>query len=294
MTREQIEARIAELRSEIANAPRWGAAISARLEEINGLKQKLMQPKGVSPMREAIARAIYDVENRWIAPNFPEGHKFRTFEELDDREQRLHFDYADAVMALQAPAALVDRPREISAAGAIIDIMTGGNFDWRARIDQSDFLESSDWQTALAYARAAIALSHPLNEAQTAATRPAAFLSWAAHTFGAVALDRQERALRFLEEALETAHAEGIEQIIADRILGRVWSKVPNPADTPREIGQAYACLEMYAESIGVSADEEATKEFERVKTFPKEVLVERHKAKIVLGIALPRPEDGT
>lgn len=127
-------------------------------------------------------------------------------------------------------------------------------------------------------------------------TRPAAFLAWAADTFGPIALDRKERALRFLEEALEVAHAEGVEQMIADRLLGRTWNRNPDPADTPREIGQAYACLETYAESIGVSADVEATKEFKRVQTFPKEVLVERHKAKIVLGIALntstlPRPE---
>lgn len=117
--------------------------------------------------------------------------------------------------------------------------------------------------------------------------RPAAFLAWAADVFGDVALDRKERAMRFLEEALEVAHAEGVEMLIADRIMGRVWKKAPNPAETPREIGQAYACLETYAESIGVSADAEATTEFERVQTFSKDVLRERHQAKVVLGIAL-------
>ncbi|WP_430636137.1 hypothetical protein [Sphingomonas hankookensis] len=43
------------------------------------------------------------------------------------------------------------------AAGRIIDIMTGGKFDWRSRLEDSDFLESADWLTALAYADAALA-----------------------------------------------------------------------------------------------------------------------------------------
>lgn len=54
-----------------------------------------------------------------------------------------------------------DIANEIAAAGAIIDIMSGGKLDWRSRIDESDFLESADWQTALAYARAALTFAQP-------------------------------------------------------------------------------------------------------------------------------------
>jgi hypothetical protein len=50
--------------------------------------------------REDIARAIYDVANRWIAPNFPKDHKLRTFDEIEGRDLALHLDYADAVLAL--------------------------------------------------------------------------------------------------------------------------------------------------------------------------------------------------
>lgn len=42
------------------------------------------------------------------------------------------------------------------AAGRILDVMTGGKFDWRDRLEDSDFLESADWLTALAYADAAL------------------------------------------------------------------------------------------------------------------------------------------
>jgi hypothetical protein len=55
-------------------------------------------------MKGRIARAIYDVENRWIAGNFPPDWKPRPFEELQAHEQRLHYDYADAVLkAMREP-----------------------------------------------------------------------------------------------------------------------------------------------------------------------------------------------
>ncbi len=41
--------------------------------------------------------------------------------------------------------------------------------------------------------------------------RPKAFLQWAIDTFGPVAANRDERAARFVEEAIELAHAEGLE-----------------------------------------------------------------------------------
>lgn len=47
-----------------------------------------------------IGRAIYAVELRWLAPSFPDGHVFLTFDELDDRDRRLHSDYGKAVLAL--------------------------------------------------------------------------------------------------------------------------------------------------------------------------------------------------
>jgi hypothetical protein len=47
-------------------------------------------------------------------------------------------------------------PREVSAAAAIVDIWMGGDQTWRARLHDSDFLESADWQNALELSRAAI------------------------------------------------------------------------------------------------------------------------------------------
>ncbi len=36
--------------------------------------------------------------------------------------------------------------------------------------------------------------------------RPKEFLAWAVKTFGPIALDRKERAMRFMEEAIELGH----------------------------------------------------------------------------------------
>lgn len=61
--------------------------------------------------REIVARAIYAVTVRWVQPNFPVGHKLKTFDELDEQEQRLNLEYADAAIAAQERelAALIAR-----------------------------------------------------------------------------------------------------------------------------------------------------------------------------------------
>jgi hypothetical protein len=53
--------------------------------------------------------------------------------------------------------AITDQSLRTLAAGRIVDVMTGGKFNWRSRLEESDFLESGDWLTALAYADAALA-----------------------------------------------------------------------------------------------------------------------------------------
>jgi hypothetical protein len=110
------------------------------------------------------------------------------------------------------------------------------------------------------------------------------FLQWALRIFGAVAVDRHERALRFLEEAIEVAHHEGVTEAEIDALKARVFTK---PAgNIGREIGQAALTLEGLACNIGHSAFNEAMREFGRVKEIPAEVWRERHAAKVALGIA--------
>lgn len=114
--------------------------------------------------------------------------------------------------------------------------------------------------------------------------RPKAFLQWAVQTFGPIASNRDERAARFVEEALELAHAEGIDVWMIDRIMWRVYSRPRG--EVAKEIGQAQATLECLAENLGLSADAEAEREFARVKGISQEEWTRRHDAKVALQIA--------
>lgn len=114
--------------------------------------------------------------------------------------------------------------------------------------------------------------------------RPKDFLAWATDTFGEIASDDMERTRRFIEEALELAHAMGLPARDVAKISDRVYSR---PAGIiPQEIGQAQATLECLAENMNISADWEACLEFDRVRSIPKEQWQRRHAAKQAIGIA--------
>lgn len=114
--------------------------------------------------------------------------------------------------------------------------------------------------------------------------RPKNFLAWATDIFGDIAADDMERTRRFIEEALELAHAMGLPLKSVDAISARVYSR---PRGTiPQEIGQAQATLECLAENMNLSADREAYLEFDRVRTIPKSEWKRRHDAKVAIGIA--------
>ncbi len=115
--------------------------------------------------------------------------------------------------------------------------------------------------------------------------RPYRAYQWAIDTFGvAVATNPTERAMRLVEEAIELGHAMGLNLAITTNIVRRVYSG--EMGNVPREVGQVQMTLEVLAKSIGVDADAEATKEFQRVQGIPKSEWDRRHGAKVKLGIA--------
>lgn len=118
----------------------------------------------------------------------------------------------------------------------------------------------------------------------TSFDRPSRALQWAIDTFGPVASDPQERALRFLEEAIELAHSLDVSYVALTAISRRVYDKPQG--ETPREVGQAQMTLETLARAIQVDADAEATKEFYRIQAIPKAEWERRHEAKRAIGIA--------
>lgn len=118
----------------------------------------------------------------------------------------------------------------------------------------------------------------------TSFDRPSRFLAWAHETFGDIALDPQERTMRFVEEAVELAHAMGVDAATAKAVVDRVFSR---PAgDVSREVGQCVCTLELLSKAMNVDANHLADAEFARVQCIPKEEWARRHSAKVALGIA--------
>lgn len=113
---------------------------------------------------------------------------------------------------------------------------------------------------------------------------PLLVLRWAHKTFGDIALRRDERAMRFVEEAIELVHAEGLPADTVRKIIDRVYAR---PAgDVRKEIGQAQLTLDCLAQNIGIGTYPESLREWERIKAIPKEEWDRRHSAKVALGIA--------
>lgn len=113
--------------------------------------------------------------------------------------------------------------------------------------------------------------------------RAKAFLAWAESTFGPCARSREERAMRFLEEAIELAHVEGVSSVVAAKIVARVYNRPPGTLE--KEIGQCQATLETLALNAGVDPDEQAELEYQRAISLPTEYWRRRHDTKTAFGI---------
>jgi hypothetical protein len=137
--------------------------------------------------------------------------------------------------------------------------------------------------------RAMERIKHLRTSVERASARPREFYAWAAEMFGPVAKLRSERLMRFVEEAIELAHADEMERSVLDAIANRVYGR--EPGQITKEIGQAQATLEMYAENIGESSALLAEIEWHRVREIPRAEWERRHAAKAAIGIAHPSTE---
>ena len=112
----------------------------------------------------------------------------------------------------------------------------------------------------------------------------AAILKWMRETFGEATCNPRERVMRFLEEAIELAQAEGVPRSAANRVLEHVYNKPPG--DPAQEIGGVGVTLLGYCAVKGVSADDAERAEAERVFAIDPATFRERHNAKAAAGIA--------
>ena len=115
-------------------------------------------------------------------------------------------------------------------------------------------------------------------------SRQRAIYEWALETFGDVAASHRERALRFLEEALELVQAAGLEFDDIHQLACHVYDK--SSGDLRIEMGAASLTLVCLAESLGLSADACEINEFARVRGVDRESFRARQNAKAKLGIA--------
>lgn len=109
-------------------------------------------------------------------------------------------------------------------------------------------------------------------------------LAWAVDNFGWIAKNRDERAVRLAEEAIEVAQAEGVPLDVVMTVAQRVYSRPVG--DLKREIGGVAITLDALAENVGLSVTEEAEREFARVLSKDKDWWTRKHGEKVAAGTA--------
>lgn len=102
--------------------------------------------------------------------------------------------------------------------------------------------------------------------------------------FGPAALDsRKERALRFLEEAMELAQAEGVDKAQAVKMTGRVFQGAPG--DAKEEAKDAAFTLVAYLASTNQDLATVTLAAIEKAESLSAERMAESHARKKDQGI---------
>ena len=115
-------------------------------------------------------------------------------------------------------------------------------------------------------------------------------LKWAVETFGNVARNRDERAARLVEEAIELAQAEGVPLAVIERIAAHVYSK---PAGDPvAELQGVALTLDACAENAGFTVPFLTACELIRVTGRSAAEWKSRHDAKVADGRANLSPAE--
>lgn len=109
-------------------------------------------------------------------------------------------------------------------------------------------------------------------------------VKWSVATFGAHTLKYDERSSRFIEEAIELAHAAGLPMERIVMLLARVYAR--EQGRVRKELGQVGLTLEALAETFRFSLEACTAEEWNRVQAISKEEWQRRHAAKVAAGIA--------
>lgn len=124
-------------------------------------------------------------------------------------------------------------------------------------------------------------------EKQRRDRRQLAMMEWVDRTFGQIeGLDTRapdERARRFLEEAIELCQAVGMARAEAAKILDYVYGR--EPGKPFQEFGGTATTLNLLAEAMGTSLCAAELAEWDRIQSKSKAHFEARHRAKMEVGI---------
>jgi NTP pyrophosphatase (non-canonical NTP hydrolase) len=150
--------------------------------------------------------------------------------------------------------------------------------------DRSDLLElyKSLWPKAPSDIREK-ALMQPVEARETSA-EPARVLQWAVDSFGEIARNRDERAARLAEEAMEVAQAEGVPLETLKRIADRIYSRPMG--ELGQEVGGLGITLYALAANCGLDLFDEIEREWKRVLSKPRDWWRRKHAEKVAAGTA--------
>lgn len=112
--------------------------------------------------------------------------------------------------------------------------------------------------------------------------------AWVRSRLGtAVLMDREERAARLVEEAIELAQAEGMARSDVVKITNRVFDR--EVGEVTQEVGGIGVCLLAYCHAADLDFVMLTKREVDRIEKVPAEVTQAKHDAKVKAGTAMGR-----
>jgi len=106
---------------------------------------------------------------------------------------------------------------------------------------------------------------------------------WVERVLNTAAMDRHERALRFLEESIELVQAVGVEQQVVWRMVDFVYSR--KAGETRQELGGVGVTLLGLSQACGEVLSQCVNKELDRIDSLTTEKVRQRQEANSTAGI---------
>jgi len=98
-------------------------------------------------------------------------------------------------------------------------------------------------------------------------------------------MNRRERALRLIEEAIELGQTEGVTVEDVIRVSDRVFSR---PVGNPEQaVGGVGVCLLAYCYAAAIDFETFTRREIERIEHLDPNIVRAKHQAKVIAGTGM-------